>query len=163
MPNSATIHQGTIRELLEGSTEIRRYVQRHSPDPTEAADYYQECIAIVLEQSRRRAIENPVAYAIRTARNLISKHKRPEQLEEDDAVSPAPSPEDCYHTGQRLAQIARVLEDMPPLRRQVFIRRRVYGESREQIAESMNISREAVKKHITRALVDIQLHLDKQG
>ena len=50
---------------------------------------------------------------------------------------------------------------MPVQRRRVFEMRRIEGQSRQAIASSLNISAEAVTKHISRAMADIQLHLDK--
>lgn len=41
---------------------------------------------------------------------------------------------------------------MSPLRRDVFIRRRLHGESRQLIAKNLGVSEEAVKKHISRAM-----------
>lgn len=150
------------QQLLAGSHLIQGYIYRHTRNPQEAADCYQEVIARVLEQARTSAINNPVAYAIRTARNLIINnpqviHEDPELLEQ--VLCASLSPEERLNTEQRVAHILRILHAMPALRREVFIRRRVNGESRETIADALAISREAVKKHITRAMVDIQREL----
>ncbi|WP_250459376.1 RNA polymerase sigma factor [Microbulbifer litoralis] len=162
MPESGRLSRQLVRELIDGSAQIQRYVRRHAADPSDAADVYQESITRVLEQARGRRIDNPVAYAIRTARNLMFNRVREETLEEHEPVCTAPSPEDSYSYRQRVERLSGALKAMPSLRREVFIRRRIHGESREEIARALNLSREAVKKHMTRALVDIQRHLDRQ-
>lgn len=161
------IQQDTLhRELVDGSSRIKRYLSRHAADATEVADFYQESIARVLERAREEPIRNPVAYAIRVARNLIINRPALRYVlrneEERELVCPRPSPEESASRGQRIAQLSRALESMPPLRRSVFIRRRLHGDSRETIARDLGISEEAVKKHISRALCDLQRLLDGQ-
>mgnify|MGYP006168079189 FL=1 len=51
---------------------------------------------------------------------------------------------------------------MPALRRQVFVLYRVEGKSRSHIATLLQISEEAVSKHVSRALADIQRQIDQQ-
>ncbi|MCW8126464.1 RNA polymerase sigma factor [Microbulbifer halophilus] len=162
MPESGRLPRQLVQELLDGSAQIRRYVRRNTADPGDAADVYQESVTRVLEQARARRIDNPVAYAIRTARNLMSRRVREEPLDQHEPVCSGPSPEDSYSYNQRVERLSAALKAMPSLRREVFIRRRIHGESREEIARALNLSREAVKKHMTRALVDIQRHLDRQ-
>ena len=71
------------------------------------------------------------------------------------------NPELHLETQQRIELIAQVINAMPVQRRRVFEMRRIEGQSRQAIASSLNISAEAVTKHISRAMADIQLHLDK--
>ena len=52
---------------------------------------------------------------------------------------------------------------MPPLRRKVFEMRRIEDKSREEIAQELDLSVEAVKKHINRAMVEVTLCAEKHG
>jgi len=160
MPELKAEEDVVRRDLVEGSSRIKRYLSRHAADAGEAADFYQESIARVLEQARERPIHNPVAYAIRVARNLIINRPAPHYAEERELACPGPSPEESASRAQRLALLTRALESMPPLRRSVFIRRRLQGDSRATIARDLGISEEAVKKHVSRALCDLQRLLD---
>jgi RNA polymerase sigma-70 factor (ECF subfamily) len=63
--------------------------------------------------------------------------------------------EDEHIDRQKLELLSKVVAAMPELRRQVFILRRVEGLSRDQIACQLGLADEAVKKHITRAMMDI--------
>ena len=60
-------------QTLLNSKVLKQYLHRHSVNSEEAADLYQESIARVLEQSKATVFDNPLAYAFRVARNLLSK------------------------------------------------------------------------------------------
>ncbi|ALQ10606.1 RNA polymerase subunit sigma-70 (plasmid) [Pseudoalteromonas sp. Bsw20308] len=70
-------------------------------------------------------------------------------------------PEAQSITEQKLELVKSALEELPPLRRKVFKLRRIDGLSREEISLQLNMSQESVKKHITRAMIQITLHIEK--
>ena len=105
---------------------------------------------------------------ITVSKSVLYDHQRKKlpssvdwQTEELEAAND--SPEKSYHNAQKLAFIETVLADMTPLRREVFILRRVDGLSRDEIACTLNLSVEAVKKHLTRAMVELTLKLEAAG
>ncbi|MEC7825117.1 MAG: sigma-70 family RNA polymerase sigma factor [Pseudomonadota bacterium] len=149
------------KQIIEGA-QLNRYLNRHANSADEAADIYQESILRVLEQSRRHRIDNPLAYAIRVARNLLSARGHKEDSDDIDSIACSRyAPADHVEHAQTCAQLSDVLENMPPLRKKVFILRRVEGESRQQIARQLDISVDAVSKHLSRAMADVQLYLDR--
>ncbi len=148
-------------QTLINSKVLKQYLYRHSVNSEEAADLYQESIARVLEQSKTTVIDNPLAYAFRVARNLLSKRQLLDTDNIDEQQCYRQNPELHLETQQRIELIAQVINAMPVQRRRVFEMRRIEGQSRQAIASSLNISAEAVTKHISRAMADIQLHLDK--
>lgn len=156
--------EALCRALIEGSSQIKRYLNRHGSDASDVADYYQEAVVRVLEKAREQSIRNPVAYAMTIAKNLMAAPSRTIALSDDmDPECPAPTPEQQAESDERFRHLQAVLQRMPPLRRGVLIRRRLHGESREAIARSLGISEEAVKKHITRAMSDLQQAIDRQN
>lgn len=163
MPELNAEQSSLTLQLMEGAPRLKRFVQRHTDNATDVADLYQESITRVLEQAREQRINNPVAYAIRIARNLIINRSPVAHADETEMICPGPSPEEAVSHNQQLREIQLLLEAMPSLRREVFIRRRLNGERREDIARHLGISVEAVKKHISRALADIQRALDEGG
>jgi RNA polymerase sigma factor (sigma-70 family) len=155
--NIMDIHQ----ELVNGATRIQRFVKRFSLTPDDEADCIQESIVRVLEQSRKNQVRNPVAYAMSVAKNIVFKKNIESDIKtvcEEDRL--APSLEDTLDYRQRIEHVNIALSRMPEMRRTVLIRRRFYGESRRQISEVLGISEEAVKKHITRAMADLQRYMD---
>jgi len=165
---SQTPESALLDERLTSATgPLKRYIQRIAPNSSDAADIYQESILRVIEQARTQPLRNPLAYAVRIARNLLLNtfKTQPLSLEAlDDLHSPITCPKPCPEERTSQAQRAQLLHGflatMPAQRREVLIRRRLQGESREQIAHAMSLSEEAVKKHMTRALADLQRFLD---
>lgn len=151
-------------KLLADSSVLKRYVSRHAADTHDAADIYQESILRVMEQARASVIRNPIAYAIRIARNLIINQPKRYSVDAaylDTLICPARSPEESLSYDQRVNALQLFLASMPGMRREVFLRRRMRGESRAQISAALSLSEDAVKKHITRALSDLQRFLDE--
>nr|MBX2857713.1 hypothetical protein [Cellvibrionaceae bacterium] len=61
------------KALVDGTTRIKRFVKKFSLNPQDEADCIQESIARVLEQSRKKSVRNPVAYAMSVAKNIVFK------------------------------------------------------------------------------------------
>ncbi|UUA71457.1 RNA polymerase sigma factor [Cellvibrio sp. QJXJ] len=162
-PHRPASESAPLDERLTSATgPLKRYIQRIAPNSSDAADIYQESILRVIEQARTQPLRNPLAYAVRIARNLLLGGKRQTLSLDtlDDLSSPLPCPEERTSQRQRAELLTGFLATMPVQRREVLIRRRLQGESREQIAAAMGLSEAAVKKHMTRALADLQRFLD---
>ncbi|WP_228758006.1 RNA polymerase sigma factor [Idiomarina loihiensis] len=151
-----------LYDCLTNNAQLRRYLSGRTRSSEEAADIYQESVARVLEQSRKSTINNPIGYAIRVARNLLTA--RPVDCDDDidNLDSPKANPEYLLEEAQRIELISQALENMPEQRRRAFELRRLHGESRKAIAEQLGISMETVTRHITRALADIQRYIDSK-
>lgn len=167
-PHRPSLEPVPLDERLTSATgPLKRYIQRIAPNSSDAADIYQESVLRVIEQARAQPLRNPLAYALRIARNLLLGDNKRQLLSLDnlDELSnpltcPAPCPEERTSQRQRAQLLSGFLATMPAQRREVLLRRRLQGESREQIAAAMGLSQEAVKKHMTRALADLQRFLD---
>lgn len=155
-----------MRLLQAGQARIRRFIGRSVRNRADADEIYQETLLRMVERSRQAAIAQPVPYAIQVARNLITDSASPPsvplELVADTAACPQPPADHCLAERQRLALFRSVLASMPPLRREVFIRRRLQGQSREQIARELGLEVNAVKKHVSRALAQLSRAMDDQ-
>ena len=72
-----------------------------------------------------------------------------------EQASEAPLPDRVIAGRQELSALTDALAAMPPLRREVVVRRRLRGESCAAIARDLEMSLKAVEKHITRGLADL--------
>lgn len=154
-----------IADLGQTMTRLRAYVRSRIDNGADAEDIVQES----LERTLRRALEADIArpdfFAISVARNLmVDRHRRQRDLadhEPDEALPcAAPLPDQQLSDRERLARFHEALAQMPPLRRDIFIRRRIEGQSREDIARALDMQPEAVKKHITRAMAQLAMALE---
>lgn len=149
-------HRPLVKCFIANQNSLKEFFRRSVDEHADADDLFQKLLLKALKIERTDHIDNLLAYGFRMAQHLVIDHHRsqnkfPESLEyepESDALSL----EDLLDHEQRLQLYQQVLMAMPPLRRDVFIRRRLHGESRQQIALSLDLSEEAVKKHISRAM-----------
>lgn len=145
---------------LVNNSQLKRFLARRTQCEEEAADLYQESVVRVLEQAKKSTISNPVAYAISIAKNLLTQRTQKNEGDIDDIAAANGDPEHSLQDAQRIALIYQALKQMPEQRRRVFELRRINGESREAIALQLNISADAVTRHTSRAMVDIQRYLE---
>ncbi len=149
-------------ELLKEEPKLKAAIRKWVQGQEDQADVYQETLVAVIERNRQNHIQNPLAYAVTVARHLAWKltSKKLEAYDEAQDTRKTESTEHSFLQTEQIESIQTVLNNMPPMRQQVFIRRRLQNQSREQIARELDLSEEAVKKHINRALAQIAMHLD---
>lgn len=168
--DSKNIFLGSFeRDLVQSRLSIRRFILAKVSDRQAVDDLVQETLLRTLRSADRSKVGNASAYAVQVAKTVIVDYwhrKRRDPSAEEPAAEQAaetPSPEDVQSQAQRLAGLQQILAAMPLQRREAFIRRRLDGQSREEIARAMNISVESVKKHISRAVADVTTAMTAHG
>ncbi|HTJ63466.1 MAG TPA: RNA polymerase sigma factor [Alphaproteobacteria bacterium] len=143
----------------EVAPHLVRMGARHALD---GEDIGQDAMVRVLQVKDRSAIEDPVRYLFRVARNLFVDAERARGREralmdsEADLESKADVKPDAERTlvgKQRLEQALKVIEDLPPRCRQAFRLHRFEGLSYAAIAREMGVSPSMVEKHIAEAML----------
>lgn len=156
MSNAAT-------QLAGGLTRLKSYIRKRMRDPEQVEDVVQETLVRVMEQERRQVIEHPLAYAFRVADSVIlagaRKAARETELDQFELVCELPLADEVLDYRQRLARFETALARLTPQRRTVFRMRHIEGKSRSQIAEELNLTIEAVKKNLVRAMADLAVSL----
>ena len=153
-------------QLCDNLPLLRRFIANKVKPQHDVDDLLQETLSRTLDAAHQQHLENPMAYAYRVARNKIVDYWK-EQANANDPLDEQmytdnTSPELNHHQQQQLQIVQQTLQQMPALRREIFLRRRLDGLSRQALAEEFEISTEAVKKHLTRAMVSLTLALEKQ-
>ena len=153
-----------LAELRPHERRLFSYIARRHGDPSRAEDILQQTLLTVMEQSRKQHIAQPVAYAYRVADSLIyaqaRKDRRETALGDEDHGCDLPLADEVLEHKQRVAIFEAGLRRLSPLRRDIFIRRHVDGQSRQQIADELQVGLEAVKKHLVRAMAELAEVMD---
>lgn len=137
--------------------------------PQDAEDLVQdswERASAATRDPQQPPVANVRAYLFRIARNLIIDHRRRAAVRPVVAVDetvllqapdPRPSPEAALITRDELGRMDRIIAAMPAKPREVFRLARIEGLSYADIGRRLNISRQTVHQHMTRALLALQL------
>lgn len=133
------------------------FILKRVRDPWISEDLAQETLTRLLQYSRSQPVDDTQALGFQIATNLVRDHfralKRGDiQPLSEDLVCETPAQEQVSIDRQRVAAFSRALASMPPLRRDVFVRRRLHGESYAEISAALQLSHAAVEKHVVRAL-----------
>ncbi|MGO1303755.1 MULTISPECIES: RNA polymerase sigma factor [Sphingomonas] len=150
--------------IAEGRTRLLTYVRRRIRDPEQAEDIVQEAIMRVIEQERKQVIDQPLAYGFRVADSVIYNRGRrgsgTHAPVDPELACALPLADEILDYRQRYDRFQAALSRLPAQRRAVFVERHLEGKSRQQIAEDMGLSVEAVKKHLLRAMIDLDGCID---
>ena len=156
-----------VTELLESYRELRHYLRGRLRNIDDAADIAQTSFERVYRYATPASgdiphIESPRALLFKAAHHICINLARHDKIVLDwlnersqiDAPPTSPSTELLASHRQLLHRVVNHLESMPARRRDVFLLFRVYGYSREEIAEHLKISEPAVAKHVVRSTLD---------
>ena len=148
---------------------LQRFVEGRLRHRADSEDIVQEIYVRLYDYRRTRSIGNVGAFCFAVARNLVNDHLRRRhaagamvELPEDIAC-PQPRADEILAYRERVEILIRALKAMPALRREVFTRRRLDGQSSATIAADLGLSLAAVEKHCSRALADLRVSLERRG
>lgn len=156
MPVDLTVHRSSLYQ----------FILKRVRDPWISEDLAQETLARLLTYARGQTVLDTRALGFSIATNLVRDHFRAlsrgdVQPLTEDLVCNSPAQEQVSIHRQRIDAFSRALAAMPPLRREVFIRRRLRGESYSEIGAALGLSNAAVEKHVIRALEWLHQEISK--
>ncbi|MGK6323691.1 RNA polymerase sigma factor [Sphingomonas sp. DT-51] len=157
-------------ELPDAALEraLRAFVAGRVRQPADRDDIVQETYARLFGYQTMREVGDVKALCFAIARNLLLDHhrsmRRGTSVElDEELVCPLPSAERIVAFRRAVAVLADALERMPPLRREIFLRKRVDGLTTADIAGALEMSLAAVEKHVVRAFADLRAALARRG
>ena len=168
MPITTRAHSpGELEDWPAIREAIRRYVRTRTGRSDMADDVAQEVLARLIALRETQAIGSIFALAFRIADNLMVDTNRRETRQsgdlDEDWPCDAPSLDRVLDGRRAVEVLSSCLRRMPPLRREVIIRRRLRQESCRAIGDDLSMSAKAVEKHITRGLVDLRQAFERAG
>lgn len=141
---------------------LRRFLAARLRNTSDTADLAQEVFLRLLRVERFEQIRSPEAYLLTIASHVIHQHSltslsTPATLDAFDAfldehLATDSDPVAHVHLERRLEALDRALARLPPRTRAVFVLQRRDGYTLDEISAQLGISRNAVKKHLAKAL-----------
>lgn len=147
--------------LIENYDEIVKRLRWRVGRLVDPDDIVQEAFLKLQAMPSGTEIRNPRSYVFRVADNLALDLIRNRGVRmryfssEDiyDQASEAPSPERVADYRQRLAILEKVVAELPPRQKQVFLLHKFDGLTHAEISSQLGISRSAVEKLIMKSLL----------
>lgn len=157
----------TLAGLVAGhyGRKLQRYFMRCLNHSQNARDLEQEVYLRLLRVDNLELIHNPKSYVYRIAAHVIFEFRdraRREQvvfnskLVDEWARNSAHADPDVSEQVSSERQLERMLEQLQPLTRAIFLLQKRDGLSREEVAEKLRISPHTVKKHMLRAIATLR-------
>jgi RNA polymerase sigma factor (sigma-70 family) len=142
---------------------LRRFLASRLRNSSDVPDLAQEVFLRLMRVQDFGSIRSPESYLFTVATHVVQQHALSEpgmSLEGDlgEAFADSPSllseddPEAQVQIEQRIQTLLRVLSELPPRVGATLILARLKGHSLEEIAATLGVSRESVKKYLARAL-----------
>ena len=159
--------------FAEYRAEIFRFLIRVVECEHTAQDLTQDTYLRLIDRGQEQVIDNPRAYIYRIANNLAldylraQKHRGPvldhtesnENLVSDECGTV--NPQNILLDQQQLALLNKAIQALPDTTQDIFIRSRFMGQTHEQIAKELGISKSWVEKNIIQALNHCRCALDR--
>ena len=148
--------------------ELTRFVARRLRNGNDEEDIVQETYLRIYRYRQTGTIANLKAFCFSVAQNLINDHfRRLSRMPatcpiEEDFICPMPRIGEALLHRERVEAIVAILKNMPPLRREIFLRRRLDDHPPAVIATDLDMRQSAVEKHVFRAHSDIRQGLAKR-
>lgn len=154
--------------MIDYYKEIFQYIKKNIFDKDLAHDVTQETFARAIKSADLNEIENERALLYRIAKNVMfDLYKEKNKInkisfDEEEYTDNSNTTEENIIKDEEIMLLMKSLDNLPKKRRQAFTLHIVDGYTREEVAELMGISLNAVEQHISRASNQIKENLIKE-
>lgn len=163
-----------VETYLERRADLLRFFTARLKSAAAAEDLVQDIYLRLKSLDPQADVQNPAGYLYRLGSNLMLDRLRGERraarrdadwrdsqrtrLAGED-IAEEPAADDALAARQRLAAIARALEELSPQTQRVFRMHKFEGMSHAEVARALGVSRSAVEKHMIAALRHLSTRL----
>ena len=143
--------------FMAARDSMMRMVSRIVP-PKEIEDIVQETYVRICQMDKRKLVEQPKSFLMKTARNLAFDHLKKAETRLADGVETELDFDveslihdrvfDSVASNEEFSRFCEAIRLLPAQCRRVFVLKKVYGYSQKEIAKEMNLSESTVEKHI---------------
>jgi RNA polymerase sigma factor (sigma-70 family) len=157
---------GPVEGFLGVFMQFRRRLARavgRIVKPDDIEDIVQETFLRCYQASAKTTVQFPRAFMLTTARNLALNHIALAEnrvvgtvASFDEAAVPLyreQTNQNAFEGEERFLLLCRAVSALPVQCRRAFVLKKVYGLSRKEIAEYMDISESTVQKHVAKGVL----------
>ena len=143
---------------------VLRFLGARLANERDAQDLAQEAYLRLLRAADSRLIQDPVAYVLRIARNLLhewysSPPESREPAQELELVDEGMSVEDLTEVSQQMDRLENVLRHLSPKCQAAILMHRRDGMTYDEIAQALGVSSSMVKKYLSQGLARCRARL----
>jgi len=138
--------------------ELHGFLHRRVGCEETARDLLQETFYRLLSAGLPEPLDNGRAYLYRIANRLLidhlrrQQHRRHEPYHEETSPADGLTPQRWLEGDQDLQRLVRIIDELPPVRRRVFLLARVEQLSYREIGSRLGIAAKTVENHLAQAM-----------
>ena len=158
--------------FMENERLLKRFLERYLYNTCDVEDILQEAFLQTWKIEKKQKIKLPKSYLFRVARNMAIKELRKKsrhlsiymaELNPQELLYNEIFTDDRFDNLERLKLFENALTTLSPQCRKVFVLRKIFGFSQNEIARRMKISESTVEKHISNGLQRCNVYLRAYG
>jgi RNA polymerase sigma-70 factor (ECF subfamily) len=172
LPMADDRHEWFLNQIFRHRAALYRYLRKFTSGAEDIEDLVQETYVRLYALSDYQAVDSPRALLFRIAHNMAVERARRQKSQATDSVadlerltvysSDAPADEQV-DARRRFESFCAAVDRLPPLCRRVFVLRKVYRLSHDEIAEVLGVSHSTIEKHVAKGLVRCRDYLRDAG
>lgn len=154
-------------------SRLRRFLKLNLANASDVPDLAQEVFMRLMRVQNYEEIRSPEAYLFTVASHVVQQHAQkrasiPESLEVTELLSELQlishdDPTDRIEVQQRMQELERALNQLPPHVAMTLLLHRFAGHSIEEIALKLGVAQITVKKYLAKALLHCRDVCEKSG
>lgn len=155
----------------ENESVLRKFLRRFTSNAHDIDDITQETILRALRAEKTADIEQPRAFLFGIARNVAKKELEKksrsivdfiEDFAPQEYISDEPSLDDYLDGRQQMLLFAEAVATLPAQCQKVFVLKKVYGYSHQEISKELGISISTTEKHVVAGLKRCSEFMDRK-
>src|SRR5258707_14241681 len=165
-------HDWFLNQIFRHRAALHRYLRKFTSGAEDIEDLVQETYVRMYALRDFREIESPRAMLFRIAHNTAVERARRQAAQTTDSVgdfeglnvysTEAPADEQI-DARRRFESFCAAVDRLPPLCRRVFVLRKVYRLSHDEIAEGLGGSHSTIRKHVAKGVIRCRDYLGDAG
>ncbi len=165
-------HDWFLNQIFRHRAALHRYLRKFTSGAEDLEDLVQETYIRMYALKDYRDVDSPQALLFRIAHNLAVERARRRTAQATDSMgdlgalsvysNEAPADEQI-DARRRFESFCAAVDRLPPLCRRVFVLRKVYRLSHDEIAEVLGVSHSTIEKHVAKGLLRCRDYLRETG